>query len=106
MGEKFIHVEDYETGLDRGDNEDMYQGDDPDTLRRAGREPFDQPLYDDAVPPGMGIVFWGFGSAHPTGINFVFCDASVRSISYDIDLDLYVALGNKSDGLVIDVDRL
>ena len=55
-----------------------------------------------ALPPGMGMVFWGFGSAHPGGINFVFCDGSVQSISYEIDRELYVALGNKSDGLMID----
>ena len=107
VGEKFVHQQHYEDGGDLGDNEDMYQGDDIDTLRRAGRNFDDAPLFDGDLPPGVRLEPpWGFGSAHPEGIYFVFCDASVHLISYNIDLDTYVRLGNKSDGLVIDADEL
>jgi prepilin-type N-terminal cleavage/methylation domain-containing protein len=40
----------------------------------------------------------GFASAHPSGANSGFGDASVQFISDDIDLDLWHQLGNRADG--------
>jgi prepilin-type N-terminal cleavage/methylation domain-containing protein/prepilin-type processing-associated H-X9-DG protein len=97
-GEKSLSADEYSTGLDRGDNEHMYLGDDIDTLRRAGDDPAtkDVPLPDAAE--GDREPCFGFGSAHSGGMNFVLCDGSVRSIAFAIDLAVYVRLGNKSDG--------
>jgi len=36
-----------------------------------------------------------YGSAHPGGINMVFCDGSVRVIDYDIDLATFSAGGDR-----------
>ena len=35
------------------------------------------------------------------GANFVFCDGSVRTISYQIDREVHRRLGNRTDGLAI-----
>jgi prepilin-type N-terminal cleavage/methylation domain-containing protein/prepilin-type processing-associated H-X9-DG protein len=43
-------------------------------------------------------VGYGFGSAHPAGINAVFADGSVHSIKYGIDPQVFNALGNINDG--------
>ena len=39
-----------------------------------------------------------FGSSHPGGINAVFADASVQTINYDIDREVFNLMGHKSDG--------
>jgi prepilin-type processing-associated H-X9-DG protein len=41
---------------------------------------------------------YGFGSAHPAGINAVFADGSVHNIKYGIDPEVFNALGNINDG--------
>jgi prepilin-type N-terminal cleavage/methylation domain-containing protein/prepilin-type processing-associated H-X9-DG protein len=41
---------------------------------------------------------YGFGSAHPAGINAVFADGSVHNIKYGIDPQVFNALGNINDG--------
>jgi prepilin-type processing-associated H-X9-DG protein len=42
-----------------------------------------------------------FGSAHSAGINCVFADGSVGFVSYEVDLETFNRLGNRSDGEVI-----
>lgn len=39
-----------------------------------------------------------FGSAHPGNFNATYCDGSVQSIAYDIDLVAYELLGMRNDG--------
>ena len=38
------------------------------------------------------------GSAHAAGINAVFADGSVASISYDVDPETFNCLGHREDG--------
>jgi prepilin-type N-terminal cleavage/methylation domain-containing protein len=105
LGEKFINSDYYESGQDYADNETMYEGADIDNLRRAGKFPSDVLHVDN--PPGviLGLPY-GFGSAHFAGIYSVFCDNSVHLISYDVDQDVFVSLGNKSDGGTVNIDAL
>jgi prepilin-type N-terminal cleavage/methylation domain-containing protein len=57
---------------------------------------------------GWSTVGWsaqfGFGSAHPAGINAVFGDGSVHNIKYGIDPDVFNALGNMDDGTTLHSD--
>ena len=42
----------------------------------------------------MGVSAWtSFGSAHAGRVQFVFCDGSIRSLSYSIDDETYGRLG-------------
>ena len=88
------------TGTDGGDNQPMLQGYDVDTVR------FSQINTSTRLPPKQDTPGWqeinGFGSAHPSGVNFVFCDGSVHSISYSIEFETYRRLTNRKDQLPID----
>lgn len=42
------------------------------------------------------------GSAHPAGLNVVFCDNSVHFINYDINLEVWNNMAHRSDGQVIE----
>ena len=44
---------------------------------------------------------YNFGSPHANGFNAVFCDGSVHTLSYNIDLMVLGCLGNRMDGKVI-----
>jgi prepilin-type N-terminal cleavage/methylation domain-containing protein/prepilin-type processing-associated H-X9-DG protein len=78
-----------------GDNEGYTAGWDHDTVRFTTQPP---------VPDGHGQDATAnaqqFGSSHVGGINAVFADGSVRSISYTVAPVVFSYLGNKSDGQV------
>lgn len=92
FGEKHLNPDNYASGTDGGDNQSMYQGFDCDIGRWTTTS---LPLQQDT--PGFGNIH-GFGSAHPSGANFAFCDGSVHSVAYGIDISVYVLLGNRKDG--------
>lgn len=95
IGEKSLNPDRYEDGQDIGDNETMYQGDDIDSIRAATRAM--TPRRDQ---PGQTTTY-GFGSVHPGGLNFVFCDGSVQLVSYDIEGEIHQRLGTRDDGLSV-----
>jgi prepilin-type processing-associated H-X9-DG protein len=45
------------------------------------------------------------GSAHPSGFNVLFCDGSVRAVSYDIQPVYFNALSDRRDGMVVPLDN-
>ncbi len=96
VGEKYMNPTDYTTGVDGGDNESMYMGDNAD-IGRWGSESF-PPLTD---TPGYAATGC-FGSAHAGGFNMAFCDGSVRSISYSVNLEIHRRLACRKDGKPID----
>jgi prepilin-type N-terminal cleavage/methylation domain-containing protein/prepilin-type processing-associated H-X9-DG protein len=77
-----------------------YQGWNWGTMRCSMYGPIpDQPL--------STIAYWQmFGSAHSEGINAVFADCSVRSISYTISNPIFQLLCRKDDGMPIDATAL
>ena len=95
IGEKYRSTGDW----DEGDDQSMYVGYDFDTFRWTGL----------AMPPmhdrDQGEPF-RFGSAHPHGVNFVFCDGSVRPVSFEIDPEVHRRLGNRKDGQSVDPSQL
>ncbi len=48
-----------------------------------------------------GAVSRGYKSRHPGGVNFAFCDGSVRFISQYINMETYVYLSGRKDGRVV-----
>lgn len=105
VSEKRLHSDKYEVGYwhdDRG----WSDGWDPDTVRSTmfplrGDLPVGQDKETDDRTYG-----YCFGSAHASGVNAVFADGAVHSISYDIDYNIFNNLGHRSDGATIDTSAL
>lgn len=51
--------------------------------------------------PGQLQYAWGFGSWHPSGANFVFCDGSVRFVADSTSFPTFQALSLINDGLSV-----
>lgn len=114
VSEKLLLPEQYEGGLSISDNLGWTDGWDPDTVRFTGL----QPLSDGDTgicqrgewskyctgPSGVDVLF--FGSAHPSGINAVYADASVHAISFSIDNLVFNALGTRNGEETIDTTAL
>jgi len=109
VGEKFLMIDKYGTGNDGADNEWMFVGFDNDANRSAtdiGDGINSNILRDDRSTTvvngdtldhsGLGRNLWG--SAHPSAFNMVFCDGSVHSIPFTLDLKTHRQLGNRMDG--------
>lgn len=99
-GEKYLNPDHYKDGLDKGDDQTLFSGFDADVNRFAR---------DDTgaiVPPRRdtkGDNSWYlFGSAHLDAAYFVYCDGSVRAVSYGIDSEVHRATSNRQDDMVID----
>ncbi|MBN2293962.1 MAG: DUF1559 domain-containing protein [Pirellulales bacterium] len=101
VAEKYIMPEGYTTGKDGGDNENLFVGWDNDNFR------FTDPNFAGIYRDRSGFrADTSFGSPHSGGINASFCDGSVRGISYEIDKTVYMNLGSRNDGQVIDASLL
>jgi prepilin-type N-terminal cleavage/methylation domain-containing protein len=88
-GEKYLNPANYLTGLDNGDNESMFSGQDNDNYRTT----FDEPMRD---KEGR-VDNLRFGSPHAIVCNFVLCDGSVHSISYEVNPIAYAIFGSRND---------
>jgi len=110
IGEKYLNPDHYEDGRDSSDNQGLFTGFGNDNLR-VTHSNF-RPMPDQGGEPGLGEVECGhlcncrFGSAHPGGCNYVFCDGSVRGVGYAIDLHIHECLGNRHDYEPIDASKL
>ena len=98
-GEKYIDPDCYYNGTDRGDDECWNAGYDDDNVRWCGinyppRQ--DTPGFTNAQGDSI------FGSAHPTGFATVFCDGSVKALSYAIDPTLMGNFANRNNTIAID----
>ena len=47
----------------------------------------------------------GFGSWHPSGANFLFCDGSLHFLKQTIDAEVFRRLGHRADGELIDGEQ-
>jgi len=100
VGEKHLSVQNYRTGADLADNENLYVGFDNDMYRSANNTSTGA-VGNIRFPPrsdSRTADLRTFGSAHPGGFNAVLCDGSVRNISYNIDVNTFMGLGNRADG--------
>ena len=107
VGEKFIRPDLYEGGS-ASDDRGWSDGWDPDTMRSTCFRPLQDSLSGTTnnalFGPSADVVH--FGSAHPAGFNAVFADGSVRTIQYEIDVQVFDWLGDRRDGEVIPADEL
>jgi prepilin-type N-terminal cleavage/methylation domain-containing protein/prepilin-type processing-associated H-X9-DG protein len=92
VGEKRLdiaHIGQYQSD----DNEGYTAGWDWDTIRHTNYRP-----YQDRPNSGSSN---SFGSSHPSGCMFVFCDGSVKLIPYSINATTFARLGYRNDGQVL-----
>jgi prepilin-type N-terminal cleavage/methylation domain-containing protein len=88
VGEKHLHPQKYDSGVDPGDSENMYFGFNDDTCRSAHVRPlFDLDHAEQA--------WYFFGSAHPTSFHMAFADGSVHEMAYDIYLQVHRGLASR-----------
>ena len=103
VGEKLVQADRYDSNDPPGDNLPMYIGEDFDTTRYTGRCNVNE-TPGDVYPPEpdrIGVsAHVMFGSAHPGGVNMLFCDGSVSTVSYDIDENVHLWQGIRDDGEV------
>ncbi len=109
VGEKYLNPDAYYGQVcDGGDDQYDFGGDSVDLTRAAGSSATiavnfaiaplqDIPGHADGAP---------FGSAHAVGFNMAFCDGSVRTIPYSIDLLAHMYLSSRNDGKAIDAKKL
>jgi len=101
-GDRHINRDNYYTGNAFDDDQCWSVGYDFDVNRWTSG------FVDQCVPRRDGRQDNGlcFGSAHPSTFNMLFCDGSVQSISYGISDDAHARLGNRADGLPVDMSNL
>lgn len=88
VGEKYVDRKSYTSNTDPGYDQSMYSGVDLDLNRWT----IETPLWD-----GDGQAERCFGSAHAGGCFFVYCDGSVRLVSYSVDSEVHRSAGNRRD---------
>jgi prepilin-type N-terminal cleavage/methylation domain-containing protein/prepilin-type processing-associated H-X9-DG protein len=107
IGEKRLKPGNYQSG-DWHDDRGWSDGWDPDTLRftafPAGPDT-DNPMFNNRAMSDREFGFC-FGGAHPGGMNTVFGDGSVHFVNFSIERDLLNRLGNRDDGLNVDLDAV
>ena len=100
VGEKYLDPDNYVTGMDGGDNEAAFVGDNMDISRWSGNSPLSLwPPCPDTPGYSYGCAF---GSAHANGFHMALCDGSVHMINYTIDPEIHRRLCNRKDGMMID----
>ncbi len=104
VGEKYMSTDHYSTGLDDGDNEPAFSGNNADTLRITSKvRSLNRPLTLEADHPGNseGNGELKFGSAHQSGFNMARCDSSVQFVTFDVDPEIHRTMGHRYDGVVV-----
>jgi prepilin-type N-terminal cleavage/methylation domain-containing protein len=99
VGEKQLNPLDYKTGRSLSDDWSMYSGHQDDNHRVTGNATAGW------WPPGQDRAGYenrnSYGSAHPASWNVVFCDGSVRGISYSIENEVHRRQATRAEGLPV-----
>jgi prepilin-type N-terminal cleavage/methylation domain-containing protein len=97
------------------DDRGWSDGWDPDTVRSTGLQPisdsdqgicFNSNVNLSKYCTGQAADVFFFGSAHPSGINAAFGDASVHFITFDVDVLIFNALGSRNGAEMVDLSQL
>jgi len=94
-GEKYLEPLHYENGESYGDNESLHSGYCSDN-HRFTRIDF-PPAQDGDIPTSDLLAVYRFGSAHPAGLNMVYCDGSVHLVRYEISPEVHYLAGHVAD---------
>ena len=111
LGEKYVRADSYDGG-GYSDDKGWTDGWDPDAVRSTCFQPYSDGDGFQFQSSGPADIFGRdrdipyFGSAHPGGLNCVYADGSVRTISYDIDVVLFNGLGTRAGDELIDESSL
>jgi prepilin-type N-terminal cleavage/methylation domain-containing protein len=90
IGERYLSPDCYDESTCCDNDQGWDEGYDYDTNRGTAEAPMrDQ--------PGVSGCMTIFGSAHAAGFNMAFCDGTVRKINFDIDPNVHMQLGHRSD---------
>lgn len=99
ISEKYIQASSTE-GYDGGDASDdrgWLDGWDPDTMRSTCARPLSDAGVSEIRDGDAGEdQTYPFGSAHSSGMNGVFADGSVRTMSYDVTMYVFNSLGTRN----------
>ncbi|NOY41215.1 MAG: DUF1559 domain-containing protein [Planctomycetes bacterium] len=104
VGEKYMSTDNYDDGLDAGDNEPAFSGNNNDTLRTTSavrQLGLKYVLSPDKPGSSEATGEMLFGSAHPSGFFMAMCDGSVSSVSFNVDPEVHRTQGHRSDGVVV-----
>lgn len=108
VGEKYICSNMYKNGRSSGDDYSMYSGADRDILRWTSRN--SQVDHHDMWTPlrdnSSNADYLRFGSSHDSVWHAVYCDGSVHAISFDITPEIHRCLGNRQDGIHLDLSEV
>ncbi|MHB1034436.1 MAG: DUF1559 family PulG-like putative transporter [Pirellulales bacterium] len=97
IAERYLNPDSYLSGTDHDNDQNLYMGLDRDVNRWTAETP---------IPDTPGYSTWfRFGSAHPGGLQAVFCDGSVHSIPFTIDAPTFSKLGARDDGMTVDTTK-
>jgi len=104
-GEKLVNVDAYEfndqtTVRDDGDDQGYLIGHNGDTVRSSGC-PIMQDFRQTIAQHTTELLYNNWGSAHSGGINMMFADGSVRTVSYDVNKDVHAAMGTRAGGEIV-----
>jgi prepilin-type N-terminal cleavage/methylation domain-containing protein/prepilin-type processing-associated H-X9-DG protein len=107
LGEKYLHPDEYESGLGGADNEGAYTGWNND-VNRISHATFPTGRDGDLEQPGDPAYRYhcSWGSAHSSHWNVAFCDGSVQAVSYSVDPVTHARLGEREDGLPVDLSKI
>jgi len=105
VGEKHVPIRNYTDGAAAGDNASLYSGYCSDLYRfggilealKIGMSPFAAPLSDSGGAGDGAAASARFGSPHQSGFSIVYCDGSVHFLSFDLDPEVHLRSGHRSD---------
>jgi prepilin-type N-terminal cleavage/methylation domain-containing protein/prepilin-type processing-associated H-X9-DG protein len=103
IGERYLRPDSYYTGDLCANDQGWDLGYDYDVNRWTSIDPNNPPPMHDT--PGYGGCDMNFGSAHDAGFHMAFCDGSVRRMNFSIERETHRRLGNRKDGLPVDVTQ-
>ncbi|MEZ6097918.1 MAG: DUF1559 domain-containing protein [Pirellulaceae bacterium] len=99
VGEKYIRADRYQENDPPGDNLPMTVGYDTDTTRHTSWTRTGDPLPPQQDRVGLSAIE-SFGGPHPGGVIMAFCDGSLQSIAFDVDVNVHRYYGDRDDGKV------